>query len=216
MCFVHVFFFLIFFFDDIQLSIKHLYVLCLTSFSLYINAYATQIVNDLVKVTPGSRIPCDGVIQHGTSSVDESMLTGEPLPKVKRPEDKVTSGTMNLSSLIIIRATHVGSDTALSRIMRLVEDAQTTKAPVQAAADVVSKVFVPAVVLISLATFAVWIVVGTLNPALVPEDTNVLGFALQFAVTVLVVACPCALGLATPTAVMVGTGSEYLFVFCIF
>lgn len=163
-------------------------------------------VNDLVKVTPGSRIPCDGVIQHGTSSVDESMLTGEPLPKVKRPEDKVTSGTMNLSSLIIIRATHVGSDTALSRIMRLVEDAQTTKAPVQAAADVVSKVFVPAVVLISLATFAVWIVVGTLNPALVPEDTNVLGFALQFAVTVLVVACPCALGLATPTAVMVGTG----------
>ncbi|KAJ1563727.1 serine/threonine protein kinase Ran1, partial [Cladochytrium tenue] len=142
----------------------------------------------------------------GSSQVDESMLTGEPIPQSKTVGDSVTSGTMNLSGLILVRATRVGSETSLSRILKLVEDAQTTKAPVQAIADAVSRIFVPGVVAAACATLVGWAVATAVNPGLVPDGSSAFGFSLEFAVAVLVVACPCALGLATPTAVMVGTG----------
>ncbi|KAI9355933.1 E1-E2 ATPase-domain-containing protein [Zopfochytrium polystomum] len=163
-------------------------------------------VGDFVRVTAGSRIPCDGVIYYGSSSVDESMLTGEPMPLTKGPNDLVTSGTMNLTGPIIFKATRVGSETSLSRILKMVEEAQSSKAPVQAVADAVSRVFVPSVVAASLATFIGWIVATKVKPDLVIEGSTAFGFSLQFAIAVLVIACPCALGLATPTAVMVGTG----------
>ncbi|KAJ3164651.1 hypothetical protein HK101_000385, partial [Irineochytrium annulatum] len=156
-------------------------------------------VGDILKVPLGVRFPCDGVVISGTTHADESMLTGEPLPLLKSPGDMVTGGTLNCGSLAYVKALRVGSDTALSRIVRLVADAQSSKAPIQALADAVSRVFVPAVVLSAAATLAIWLIFG-------PGGPTGLGLSLDFAISVLVIACPCALGLATPTAVMVGTG----------
>ncbi|TPX67403.1 hypothetical protein SpCBS45565_g03823 [Spizellomyces sp. 'palustris'] len=164
-------------------------------------------VGDVLKVTAGGRIPCDGVIVRGTSFIDESMLTGEPVPVTKTVGDDIMGGTVNQNAVIYLKAVKVGSETALSRIIRLVEDAQTSRAPIQAVADNVSRYFVPAVVIIALVTLIVW--VSAVYSGAVPEEwwgKGKAAFALDFAIAVLVIACPCSLGLATPTAVMVGTG----------
>ncbi|MBX6770643.1 MAG: heavy metal translocating P-type ATPase [Chloroflexi bacterium] len=154
-------------------------------------------VGDLLRVRPGDRIPVDGVVVEGESTIDESMLTGESMPVVKRPGDTVIGGTLNRSGSFTFRATRVGRDTALAQIVRLVEEAQGSKAPVQRVADTVAGYFVPAVLVLAVLTFATWMVIG-------PPPR--LTMALTAAIAVLVVACPCALGLATPTAIMVGTG----------
>jgi Cu+-exporting ATPase len=154
-------------------------------------------VNALVVVRPGDKIPVDGVIVEGETSVDESMVTGESLPVTKKITDAVVGGTINKNGAIVFKATKVGSQTLLSQIIRLVEEAQSSKAPIQKIADTISAVFVPVVIIIATMTFVVWYVVG-------PEPR--LSFALLNAVGVLVIACPCALGLATPTSIMVGTG----------
>ena len=152
-------------------------------------------VGDLVIVRPGERMPVDGVVVEGHSAVDESMLTGEPLPVDKGTGDEVIGATINKQGLLKFEATRVGAETALAQIVRLVQEAQGSKAPIQRLADQVAGVFVPAVILIALATFAVWWAVGgQFTPAMIRL------------VAVLVIACPCALGLATPTAIMVGTG----------
>lgn len=157
---------------------------------------ASIAVGDLLRARPGERIAVDGETTEGESYVDESMLTGEPLPVRKRSGDAVTAGTVNGSGSILYRATKVGADTALAQIVRMVERAQGSKAPVQRLADRISAVFVPIVILGALATFLVWrfVLGASFEAALLP------------AVAVLVIACPCALGLATPTALMVGTG----------
>ena len=153
-------------------------------------------VGDLVLVRPGERIPVDGRIEEGSSAVDEAMLTGESLPVEKAPGDEAIGATINKNGLLAVRAQKVGSDTALAQIVRLVEEAQGSKAAVQRLADRVSEFFVPAVILAALLTFAGWyfVIDAGFARALIP------------AVAVLVIACPCALGLATPTAIMVGTG----------
>ncbi len=159
---------------------------------------------DLVLVRPGETIPVDGVVVDGRSAVDEAMLTGESLPVEKGPGDPVIGATLNKLGLLKFEATKVGKETALAQIIRLVEEAQGSKAPIQKLADQVSAVFVPAVIAIAALTFAGWYFFG---PAL-PVNADVNGFtrALINMVAVLVIACPCAMGLATPTAVMVGTG----------
>jgi Cu+-exporting ATPase len=154
-------------------------------------------VGDRLRVRPGEKIPVDGIVLEGTSNVDESMVTGEPLPVEKTPDSKVTGGTINATGSFIMRAERVGSDTLLSQIVRLVSEAQRTRAPIQRLADVVASWFVPVVILISIITFVVWAVWG-------PEPR--LAHALVNAVAVLIIACPCALGLATPMSIMVGTG----------
>ncbi|KAJ3252662.1 ATPase Cu transporting protein 7B [Chytriomyces hyalinus] len=164
-------------------------------------------VGDIIRVPVGSRFPCDAILVSGTTHADESMLTGEPIPSLKIKGDLLTGGTLNATASVLIKAVHIGADTVLSRIVACVQDAQMSKAPIQAVADRVSRVFVPAVVAVSCITFVVWFVVGTVyGSAVVPEGSSAFGFALNFAIAVLVIACPCALGLATPTAVMVGTG----------
>ncbi|KAJ3195595.1 ATPase Cu transporting protein 7B, partial [Entophlyctis luteolus] len=164
-------------------------------------------VGDILKVAVGSRFPCDGIIvSNGTTHADESMLTGEALPQAKSRGDGVTGGTLNTGVPVLIKAVHVGGDTMLARIVSCVQDAQMNKAPVQAVADRVSRVFVPTVVAIAAATFVVWYVIASVRPSALPQGKSVVSFALNFAISVLVIACPCALGLATPTAVMVGTG----------
>lgn len=160
-------------------------------------------VGDLVVVRPGEKIPVDGVVVDGRSSVDESMLTGESLPVTKGPGDQVIGATLNKLGLLKFEATKVGKDTALSQIIKLVEDAQGSKAPIQKLADRVSSVFVPAVILIALTTFLVWYFIV---PLPVDSEVDLFTRALINMVAVLVIACPCAMGLATPTAVMVGTG----------
>ncbi len=160
-------------------------------------------VGDLVIVRPGEKIPVDGVVVEGRSAVDESMLTGESLPVEKGPGDPVIGATMNKLGLLKIEATKVGRDTALSQIIRLVEEAQGSKAPIQQLADKVSAVFVPVVIAIAAATFLVWYFVIPLPAG---ATNSLLTRALVNMVAVLVIACPCAMGLATPTAVMVGTG----------
>lgn len=155
-------------------------------------------VGDRVVVRPGQSIPVDGSVVEGASSVDESMLTGESLPVEKAAGAEVFAGTMNGTGRLVFRAAKVGSDTALQQIVQVVERAQGTKAPIARLADVVSGVFTPVVLLIAIATFAAWFV-------LAPEETR-LTMALLNAVAVLVIACPCALGLATPAALMVGMG----------
>jgi cation-transporting ATPase V len=152
-------------------------------------------VGDLLLVRPGEKIPADGEVVDGASAVDESMLTGESLPVAKAAGDRVAGATVNAGGALTVRATRVGADTALARIVRLVEDAQASKGPAQRLADRVSAVFVPAVIAIAALAFAGWATIGG-DPLA----------GLLAAVAVLVVACPCALGLATPTAVMAGTG----------
>lgn len=162
-------------------------------------------VGDILLVKPGEKIPVDGVVIEGRSAVDESMLTGESLPVEKQPGDAVIGATLNKLGLLKFEATKVGKETALAQIIKLVEDAQGSKAPIQKLADQVSAVFVPIVIAIALITFAVWYFI-------VPQFTSyqftesVFTTALIHMVAVLVIACPCAMGLATPTAVMVGTG----------
>ena len=152
-------------------------------------------VGDVFRVRPGEKVPVDGVVVEGASAVDESMLTGESVPVDKTPGDKVAGATINASGLLDVRATAVGADTALAQIVRLVEDAQASKAPVQALADRISAVFVPVVAAIAVTSFTGWWLIGG-DPAA----------GLLAGVAVLIIACPCALGLATPTAIMVGTG----------
>jgi Cu+-exporting ATPase len=158
-------------------------------------------VGDVVLVRPGEKIPVDGVVVEGRSAVDESMLTGESLPVEKGPGDPLIGATLNKLGLLRFEATKVGKETALAQIVRLVEDAQGSKAPIQKLADRVSAVFVPAVIAIAAFTFLAWYFLAPLDPV-VSQFTR----ALIDAVAVLVIACPCAMGLATPTAVMVGSG----------
>jgi Cu+-exporting ATPase len=152
---------------------------------------------DVVVVRPGEKVPVDGEVIEGRSTVDESMLTGESMPVEKGPGDEVIGATMNRTGSFAFRATRVGSETALAQIIRLVKEAQGSKAPVQRLADVVAAYFVPIVIAVAIATFVLWYVAG---PA--PSLT----YAIVTSVAVLIIACPCALGLATPTAIMVGTG----------
>jgi Cu+-exporting ATPase len=154
-------------------------------------------IGDRLRVRPGEKIPVDGVVREGASAVDESMLTGESLPVEKRPGDAVIGATLNKVGTFTFDATKVGRDTVLAQIIRLVEEAQGSKAPIQRSADAVAAVFVPAVIGIAVATFGIWLTWGP-PPAFL--------FALLNFVAVLIIACPCALGLATPTAIMVGTG----------
>jgi Cu+-exporting ATPase len=161
-------------------------------------------VGDMIVVRPGEKIAVDGVVVAGRSSVDESMLTGESLPVEKGPGDPVIGATINKLGMLTFEATRVGKETALAQIVRLVEEAQGSKAPIQKLADQVSAVFVPAVLVIAALTFAGWYLFGPALP--INSDMTPFTRALINAVAVLVVACPCAMGLATPTAVMVGTG----------
>ncbi len=154
-------------------------------------------VNDNILIKPGEKIPVDGVILKGTTSIDESMLTGESIPVDKQINDKIIGATINQNGAIVIQATQVGNDTALANIIKVVEQAQGSKAPIQRLADQISGYFVPTVIGIALLTFIIWITLvhfGQFEPALVA------------AISVLVIACPCSLGLATPTSIMVGTG----------
>jgi Cu+-exporting ATPase len=152
---------------------------------------------DRLRVRPGEKIPVDGIVLKGTTSVDESMITGEPIPVEKTKGSKVTGGTVNGTGSIAMKAERVGSDTLLAQIVRMVAEAQRSRAPIQKLADIVAGYFVPAVVLIALVTFLVWALFG-------PEPA--MAYALLNAVAVLIIACPCALGLATPMSIMVGTG----------
>ncbi|QTD37328.1 cadmium-translocating P-type ATPase [Polaribacter batillariae] len=154
-------------------------------------------LNDILKVKPGDKIPVDGKITEGNSTVDESMITGEPIPVNKTEGDQVSSGTINGNQSFLMKAQKVGSDTLLSQIIHMVNDASRSRAPIQKLADTVSSYFVPVVVLISVITFIVWAIWG-------PEPAYV--YALVNAIAVLIIACPCALGLATPMSVMVGVG----------
>ena len=152
-------------------------------------------VGDLFVVRPGEKVATDGVVEAGTSSIDTSLLTGESVPVDVGPGDDAIGATVNVSGRLVVRATHVGADTAVAQIGRLVTEAQAGKAPVQRLADRISAVFVPVVIVVSFATLAFWLARGS-DPA----------FAFAAAVAVLIIACPCALGLATPTALLVGSG----------
>ncbi|KRE55620.1 heavy metal translocating P-type ATPase [Phycicoccus sp. Soil748] len=156
------------------------------------------VVGDTVRIRPGEKVPVDAVVTTGSTTVDESMLTGESLPVDKEPGDTVIGGTLNTTGSVLVRTTAVGADTALAQIVRLVEDAQGAKVPMQRLADAVSSFFVPAVIVAAALTFAGWALFG-------PGQEN-LTMAITTTIAVLIIACPCALGLATPTAVMVGTG----------
>ncbi|MDD3122754.1 MAG: heavy metal translocating P-type ATPase [Candidatus Izemoplasmatales bacterium] len=152
-------------------------------------------VDDILLVKPGSKVPVDGVIVEGFTSIDESMISGEPIPVDKGPNDNVISATLNQSGSFQFKATKVGANTTINQIISLVENASTSKAPIQKLADTVSSVFVPVVIAISLISFTIWMLLG-----------ESFSFSLSIAITVLVISCPCALGLATPVAIMVGTG----------
>ncbi|MBE6301908.1 MAG: heavy metal translocating P-type ATPase [Parabacteroides distasonis] len=154
-------------------------------------------VGYMVSVRPGEKIPVDGVLVKGNSSVDESMLSGEPIPVEKNSGDKVLAGTINQKGAFVMRTTGVGSQTVLAQIVRMVQEAQGSKAPVQRIVDKISRIFVPTVVFLSFLTFVCWLMIG---------GESYFSHALLSAVSVLVIACPCALGLATPTALMVGIG----------
>ena len=154
-------------------------------------------VGDRLRVRPGERVPVDGAVLEGASAVDESKVTGEPIPVEKTPGSRVTGGTVNGTGGFVMRAERVGSDTLLAQIVRMVAEAQRSRAPIQRLADVVSAWFVPAVVLVAVLTAIAWALLG-------PDPRP--AFALVNAVAVLIIACPCALGLATPMSIMVGTG----------
>ena len=157
---------------------------------------------DILLVKPGEKVPVDGIVSEGYSAVDESMLTGESMPVEKKAGDSVTGATLNMTGSFRFRATRVGRDTVLAQIIRLVDEAQGSKAPIQRLADIIAGYFVPAVIVIAVITFFIWLIIG-------PQPTFT--YALLNFVAVLIIACPCALGLATPTAIIVGTGkgAEY-------
>jgi P-type Cu+ transporter len=157
---------------------------------------------DLIIVKPGTKIPVDGVMTDGSSFIDESMVTGEPMPVQKKIGDSVVSGTINTNGSFTFKATKVGSETLLAQIIKMVEEAQGSKAPIQALADKISAVFVPIVLVISFLTLGMWLVVGSQYIGF----SQALSFGLVSFVGILVIACPCALGLATPTAIIVGVG----------
>jgi Cu+-exporting ATPase len=160
-------------------------------------ALESVVVGDRLRVRPGDKVPVDGLIVEGASAIDQALLTGEPIPVAKGPGDEVIGATLNTTGTFVMVATHVGLDTALARIVELVERAQGSKAPIARLADRIAEVFVPIVLALSAGTFVVWMALG-------PEPR--LTYALAAAIAVLVIACPCAMGLATPTAIMVGTG----------
>lgn len=157
---------------------------------------------DFIIVKPGAKIPVDGVITEGSSFIDESMVTGEPMPAQKKTGDGVVSGTINTSGSFTFKATKVGSETLLAQIIKMVEDAQGSKAPIQALADKISAIFVPIVLVIAFLTLGAWLIIGSQYLGF----SQALSFGLVSFVGILVIACPCALGLATPTAIIVGVG----------
>ncbi|MDR3301319.1 MAG: heavy metal translocating P-type ATPase [Spirochaetaceae bacterium] len=163
-------------------------------------------INDVIVVKPGAKIPVDGTVQEGHTSIDEAMLTGESMPVDKCAGDNVYAATINTTGVIQFKATKIGGDTALAQIIKLVEDAQGTKAPIAKLADIVSGYFVPVVCLIALAAGAAWFFAVSTGAFPLPPGKTAVEFALTIFISVLVIACPCALGLATPTAIMVGTG----------
>ena len=157
---------------------------------------------DLIIIKPGAKIPVDGIITEGSSFIDESMVTGEPMPTEKKVGDSVVSGTLNTNSTFTFKATKVGSETLLAHIVKMVQDAQGSRAPIQALADKISSVFVPIVLVISVVTLIIWLTVGTYYLGF----SQALSLGLTSFVGILIIACPCALGLATPTAIIVGVG----------
>ena len=163
-------------------------------------------IDDLVVVKPGQSIPTDGIIEEGYGNIDESTITGESLPIYKTKGDKVIGATINKNGSFTFRVTSVGKDTTISQIIGLVEKASESKAPISRLADKISSIFVPTVIGLSLITFVVWMIITHFNPGIVWNEMTPFSFSLRFAITVLVVSCPCALGLATPVAIMVGTG----------
>ena len=154
-------------------------------------------IGDLILVKPGEKIATDGVVIDGESWVDESMITGEPMPVFKKKGDKVIGGAINKEGMLIFKAQKIGGETLLSQIIKLVKEAQASKAPIQRLADMVASYFVPAVLILAIVTFVFWYLFA---------PSNNLITAMLNAISVLIIACPCAMGLATPTAVMVGTG----------